>query len=65
MSGDLPDPAPENIDGAKTVQYSHEIHHRINWGYVALGVAAILVVAYVWANVDLSGEDEEASLGGS
>jgi hypothetical protein len=27
------EPYPENIDGS--VSYSHEIHHKVNWGYVA------------------------------
>ena len=58
MSGEMADPVPENISGEKSVAYSHEIHHRVNWGYVALGVAAIFVLAYVWANADL-GEDDE------
>jgi len=59
MSGDLPDPAPENINGAKTVEYSHEIHHRVNWGYVALGIAALAVLLYLRENVDL-GDDEQS-----
>ena len=58
MSGDLPDPAPENINGAKTVEYSHEIHHRVNWGYVALGIAALAVLLYLRENVD-PGDDEQ------
>ena len=60
MSGDLPDPAPENIDGAKTVAYSHEVHHQIPWGHVALGAAVIVVVAFVWVNFDFTadGADE-------
>jgi hypothetical protein len=59
MSGEMADPVPENISGEKSVAYSHEIHHRVNWGYVALGVAAILVLGYVWANVDLGEDDEQ------
>jgi hypothetical protein len=64
MSGDLPDPAPENIDGAKTVQYSHEVHHRVNWGYVALGVAVLAVLLYLRNNVDLGGDDEQQPMTG-
>jgi len=45
--GDGMEPLPENIDGAKTVEYSHEIHHRVNWGYLAIG-AAVIVVAYLY-----------------
>jgi hypothetical protein len=60
MSDDLPDPAPENIDGSKVVQYSHEVHHRVNWGYVALGLAVIAVLLFVRENVDLSSDDEQA-----
>lgn len=64
MTGEMADPVPENITGEKSVAYSHEIHHRVNWGYVALGVAAILVLAYVWGNVDLGGDaDEQADAG--
>ena len=44
MSGapDL-DPLAENIEGvvSESHTYSHEIHHKINWGYVALGVGVV------------------------
>ena len=63
MSADMADPLPENIDGAKSVAYSHEIHHQVNWGYLALGIAAILVVAYIWSNVDLGGDDQQDGIG--
>jgi hypothetical protein len=38
-------PYPENIDGS--VSYSHEIHHKINWGYVVIGVGVIAVVLFL------------------
>ena len=38
-------PYPENIDGS--VSYSHEIHHKINWGYVAVGVGILAVVLFL------------------
>ncbi|MUW15736.1 hypothetical protein GJ633_14725 [Halorubrum sp. CBA1125] len=60
---DLPDPQPENIDGAKTVEYSHEIHHRVNWGYVALAVAGIAVLLVIHQNVDLGGDESEETGG--
>lgn len=37
----MQDPQPENITGEK--QVVHSVEHRINWGYVILGVAAIYV----------------------
>jgi hypothetical protein len=42
----MPDPAPENIAGERTVShsFSHELRHEINWGYVALAVAALAAV---------------------
>jgi len=61
MSAEMPDPAPENIDGAKTVSYSHKIHHKVNWGYVVLGLGliALVLLAYSWY-----GEDDEEGAGG-
>lgn len=40
----MKDPKPENIAGQKRV--IHRVEHRVDWGYVAAGVGA-LVVAYV------------------
>ena len=59
---EMADPVPENISGEKTVAYSHEIHHSVNWGYVVIGVAVILVLGYVWANVDLGDDDEQRAV---
>jgi len=36
------DPAPSNITGEKRV--THSVEHRINWGYVAASVAALIVL---------------------
>lgn len=36
------DPSPENITGQKRV--THSVEHRINWGYVAASVAALIVL---------------------
>ena len=36
------EPAPENIAGE--VVHKHAFEHRIDWGYVALAVAAVVVV---------------------
>jgi|JXWS01.1.fsa_nt_gb hypothetical protein len=44
MSADM-QPMPENIDGS--VSYSHEIHHKINWGYVSIGIAVIAALLFL------------------
>jgi len=51
----MADPLPENIDGQKAVSYSHEVHHRVNWGYVAVGVAVVAAVLFLRSRLD---EDE-------
>jgi hypothetical protein len=38
-------PMKQNIDGS--VSYSHEIHHKINWGYVAGAVAIIGILLFL------------------
>jgi hypothetical protein len=54
---EMADPVPENISGEKTVAYSHEIHHSINWGYVVIGVAVI--AALLWLrSADLGSDDD-------
>ena len=56
---EMADPVPENISGEKTVAYSHEIHHSINWGYVVIGVAVI--AALLWLrSADLGGGEDDA-----
>lgn len=57
---EMADPLPENIDGAKTVAYSHEVHHRINWGYVAVGVAVIGALLFLRERLD---DKEESGVG--
>lgn len=44
------DPLPDNIDGQKVV--SHEVQHSVDWGHVALGVAAIYAI---WKGAQLLG----------
>ena len=36
------DPAPANISGEKRV--THSVEHRINWGYVAASVVALIAL---------------------
>ena len=56
---EMADPVPENISGEKTVAYSHEIHHSVNWGYVVIGVAVI--AALLWLrSADLGGDDDRS-----
>jgi hypothetical protein len=47
------DPKPDNISGEKVQR--HVFKHEINWGYVAVAVA-LIVVAY---RLDLGGDDGE------
>lgn len=47
-------PMPENIDG--NVSYSHEIHHKINWGYVAGAVAIIGILLFLREKTNESNE---------
>jgi len=51
------DPAPANISGEKRV--THSVEHRINWGYVAVAVAVLVVVAVVGSR--RSGREPEES----
>jgi hypothetical protein len=46
----MQDPKPENIEGAK--QVAHTVNHEINWGYVALGVAAVVIVLVLDAKLN-------------
>lgn len=50
------EPAPENITGeiVERHTYSHEIQHRIPWGYVTLGVG-LMALAWVLYRSWLSG----------
>ena len=56
---DMADPLPENIDGEKTVQYSHEIHHRVNWGHVALASAVIVLLLAARWYLDVGDDDQD------
>jgi hypothetical protein len=42
----MQDPVPENIEGQVTE--THEFTHRVDWGHVALSVAALAVVYAVF-----------------
>ena len=60
----MADPDPSNIDGRKIVSHSfeHNLRHRVDWGHVALAVAAVVAIYVVF--VRRSGvEDEDANLG--
>jgi len=63
MSAEMPDPAPENIDGAKIVK--HRFHHGIDWqvniSHLVVGVAVIAAVLFLWSRLD---EDDEEGAGG-
>ena len=56
----MEDPIPENIDGSKVVTHSYE--HRIDWGYVGLGVG-LLAVAYVGYTVLATSESDDDERG--
>lgn len=60
MSGEMADPLPENIEGEKAVTYSHQIEHRINWGYVAIGLAAVALAVLLFGGD--AGEDDRGDL---
>lgn len=51
----MQDPVPENIEGQ--VIETHEFSHRVNWGHVALSVAALVVIYAVFLRS--SSEDRE------
>jgi hypothetical protein len=57
----MADPVPENIDGRKLVSHSfnHEIGHRIDWGHVALAVAAILAIYVLFLRGGSEVEDRD------
>lgn len=38
----MKDPIPENITGEKRVV--HTVSHEVNWGYLAVGTAGLLLV---------------------
>jgi len=40
------DPLPENIEGSKRV--AHSVEHRINWGYVCMAVAGLIVARVLY-----------------
>lgn len=54
------DPKPENIDGQKVQR--HVFEHTVNWGYVALAIAVILV-AWQIGLIDVGTSDKELNEG--
>jgi len=50
------DPAPENIEG-RLVQ-KHTFHHEVNWGYVSIALAVIVLIYVLYSSYD--DDDEEA-----
>jgi hypothetical protein len=55
----MQDPIPENIDGQKTVV--HTVEHQIQWGYVAIGAAGILLLLIVYKRMESEDSEEEGS----
>jgi len=57
---DVNDPTPENISGEKRVV--HSVEHSINWGYVALAIVGLAVIAKIGPALERSSsrEDEPA-----
>jgi hypothetical protein len=51
----MKDPKPENIRGTK--QVVHKVEHRIDWGYVTLGIG-VLVLAFVLYRLFSGGSPE-------
>lgn len=52
------DPEPGNISGEKVQR--HVFKHEINWGYVAIGIAAIYVASRLFEGTEAAahGDDE-------
>lgn len=57
------DPMPENIDGSKVQR--HEFKHVINWGYVSVALAALVVAYLILRSMDgpVDEDDETATYG--
>jgi hypothetical protein len=55
----MEDPLPENISGQKRV--IHTVNHDIQWGYVAIGLAVILLALKFGPPIRnaAAGDDEE------
>lgn len=58
MAATLDSPPAENVDGVlkESHQFTHEVHHEINWGYVSVGVALLVLVWAVFLRSDRSGD---------
>lgn len=52
------EPNPENVSGE--VVRKHSFEHRINWGHVALGLAAIYVAYHVVRLLDSDESDPQS-----
>jgi hypothetical protein len=61
----MADPMRENIDGQKLVSHSfeHNLRHRVDWGHVALAVAAVVAIYVLF--VRRSGVEDDDDLGNS
>lgn len=59
----MQDPKPENIAGSK--QVVHKVEHRIDWGYVALGVGGLAVAYVLYRLMSAGSESEEVDLSDS
>lgn len=57
------EPAPENVEGRVEHSFQHEVSHRVNWGYVAVGIGA-LIAAY-WLRTAVSDDEEEQGQSGA
>lgn len=57
----MQDPIQENIEGRK--QVAHTVEHRINWGYVALGVAGIVAMWVVYQSITAGNDPKNEDTG--
>jgi len=53
----MQDPIQENIEGSKQVVHTYE--HRIDWGYVIVGIA-VLILAYAILRVFSDTKEDES-----
>lgn len=61
MTGGMADPVPENITGEKVEKhtFSHDVHHRVNWGYVSVAVAALALAYVLSQRLDVDDDSED------
>lgn len=53
----MEDPLPKNIEGSKRV--AHTVEHKVDWGYVAIGLAVIVLAVKFGPPILGSLEDDE------